>query len=171
MNLTIRQATIADLHLISVLAITTHYEAYFELDPSRDLADYCVNFFNLETVKNELESPKLTFLIVEFDGNAVGFAQLREGKKIACIEGKNAIEIQRIYVIEKMKGKRIGQALIEKCFQIAKEKGYETLWLGVWDKNIEAQKFYQKIGMENVGTTDFSDGKNDFINLVFANDL
>ena len=171
MNLTIRQATIADLHLISVLAITTHYEAYFELDPSHDLVDYCVNFFNLETVKNELESPKLTFLIVEFDGNAVGFAQLREGKKIACIEGKNAIEIQRIYVIEKMKGKRIGQALIEKCFQIAKEKGYETLWLGVWDKNIEAQKFYQKIGMENVGTTDFSDGKNDFINLVFANDL
>ena len=171
MNLTIRQATIADLHLISVLAITTHYEAYFELDPSPDLADYCVNFFNLETVKNELENPKLTFLIVEFNGNAVGFAQLREGKKIACMEGKNAIEIQRIYVIEKMKGKRIGQALIEKCLEIGKEKSYETLWLGVWDKNIKAQKFYEKIGMKNVGLTDFSDGKNEFINLVFAKNI
>ena len=171
MSLNIRQATITDLNLVAVLAIATHYEAYFELDPSHDLADYCANFFDLKTVKNELENPRMTFLIVEFEGNAVGFAQLREGKKIACMEGKNAIEIQRIYVIEKMKGKKIGKALIEKCFEIGKEKGYETLWLGVWDKNLEAQKFYEKIGMKNVGLTDFSDGKNQFINFVFAKDI
>ena len=171
MSLNIRKVTIADLRLMTVLAITTHYEAYFELDPSHDLADYCINFFDLETVKAELENSKWTFLIAEFEGNAVGFAQLREGKKIACMEGKNAIEIQRIYVIEKMKGKKIGKALIEKCFEIGNEKGYQTLWLGVWDKNIEAQKFYEKIGMENVGITDFSDGKNEFINLVFAKEL
>ena len=170
-ELNIRKATIDDLNLLSVLAITTHYEAYFELDPSPDLADYCIRFFNLETVKNELENPKQTYLIVEFEGNAVGFAQLREGKTIACMEGKNAIEIQRIYVIEKMKGKKIGKALIEKCCEIGREKGYETLWLGVWDKNIEAQKFYQKIGMKNVGITDFSDGKNEFVNFVFAKEF
>jgi diamine N-acetyltransferase len=167
----IRKAAITDLHLISVLAITTHYEAYFKLDPSHDLADYCVRFFNLETVKNELENPNLTFLIAENNGNAVGFAELREGKQIECMSGKNAIEIQRIYVIEPMKGKKIGKALIEKCCEIGREKGYETIWLGVWDKNIEAQKFYEKIGMTKVGITDFTDGKNDFINFVFAKDL
>ena len=53
-ELDIRKATIADLNLISALAITTHYEAYFELDPSHDLADYCVRFFNLETVKEKM---------------------------------------------------------------------------------------------------------------------
>ncbi len=166
--LRIRKATLTDLNLISVLAITTHYEAYFELDPSHDLADYCVRFFDLETVKSELENPSWTFLIAEYEGNAIGFAQLREGKKIECMEGKNAIEIQRIYVIEPMKGKKIGKALIEKCCEIGKEKGYETIWLGVWDENIEAQKFYEKIGMKNVGITDFSDGKNEFVNFVFA---
>ena len=70
MSLNIRQATITDLNLVAVLAITTHYEAYFELDPSHDLADYCANSFDLETVKNELENPRMTFLIVEFEGNA-----------------------------------------------------------------------------------------------------
>jgi diamine N-acetyltransferase len=159
------------LQVICVLAITTHYEAYFQLDPSDELADYCLRFFNLETVKNELENPKLTYLIAEFEGNAVGFAELREGKKIECIEGKNAIEIQRIYVIEPMKGKGIGKELLEKCCEIGSEKGYETIWLGVWDKNVEAQKFYQKIGMENVGLTDFSDGKNEFLNFVFAKEI
>jgi ribosomal protein S18 acetylase RimI-like enzyme len=170
-NLNIRNAILADLHLISVLAITTHYEAYFELDPSHDLADYCIRFFNLETVKEELENPKLTYLIAEFEGNAVGFAQLREGKEIECMKGKNSIEIQRIYVIEPMKGKKIGKTLIEKCCEIGREKVYETIWLGVWDKNVEAQKFYESIGMKNVGITDFSDGKNKFINFVFAMEL
>jgi diamine N-acetyltransferase len=170
-QLKIRKATLADLQVICVLAITTHYEAYFQLDPSDELADYCLRFFNLEMVRKELENPKLTYLIAEFEGNAVGFAELREGKKIECMEGKNAIEIQRIYVIEPMKGKGIGKALIEKCCEIGREKGYKTIWLGVWDKNVEAQKFYQKIGMENVGLTDFSDGKNEFLNFVFAKEI
>lgn len=170
-KINIRKADLADINLISVLAIATHYDAYCELDPSHDLADYCIRFFNLETVEAELQNPNLTFLIIEFEGNAVGFAQLREGKKVECMEGKNAIEVQRIYLIERAKGKKLGKILMEKCWEIAKEKGFETVWLGVWDKNVEAQKFYEKIGMKNVGITDFSDGKNQFLNFVFAKDL
>ena len=171
MSLNIRQATIKDLNLISTLGITTCYEAYFELDPSHDLADYCMNFFSLEQVKQELNDENSTYLIAEFNGKAVGFVKLREGKKIECLAGKNAIEVQRIYLLEKLKGKNIGQALMDKCFEIGREKGYEMLWLGVWDKNIAAQKFYEKIGMKNIGLTDFSDGKIEFINLVFAKEI
>ncbi len=171
MDLTIRHATISDINIISALGITTCYEAYFELDPSRDLAEYCVKFFSLEQLTIEFEDVNSTFLIAEFNGKAVGYAKLREGKKIECLKGANAIEVQRIYLLEKMKGKNIGKALIEKCCEIGKQKGYKTLWLGVWDKNNAAQIFYEKIGMKNIGTTDFSDGKNEFINLVFAKEI
>ncbi len=171
MALEIRQATISDVQIISALGITTCYEAYFELDPSKDLAEYCVKFFSLEALTNEFEDANSTFLIAESDGKAIGYVKLREGKKIECLRGKNAIEVQRIYILEKMKGKRIGESLMNRCFEIAQEKGYETLWLGVWDKNIAAQKFYEKIGMKIIGTTDFSDGKNEFINLVFAKEI
>ncbi|MGI8882698.1 MAG: GNAT family N-acetyltransferase [Pyrinomonadaceae bacterium] len=168
MNLAMRQATISDVHIISALGITTCYEAYFELDPSQDLAEYCANSFGLQQLTAELEDANSTFLIAEFNGKAVGYAKLREGKKVECLKDKNAIEVQRIYLLEKMKGKNIGKALIEKCLEVGKQKGYKTLWLGVWDKNLPAQKFYERIGMKNIGTTDFSDGKNEFINLVFA---
>ena len=171
MALEIRQATISDVQIISVLGITTCYEAYFELDPSNDLAEYCGNFFGLQQITTEFEDANSTFLLAESDGKAVGYAKLREGKKIECLRDKNAMEVQRIYLLEKMKGKSIGKALMEKCQAIGREKGYETLWLGVWDKNIAAQKFYEKIGMKIIGTTDFSDGKNEFINLVFAKKL
>ncbi len=170
-ELSFREANIDDLNLLSVLGITTLYEAYFQLDPSKDLADYAILAFNLDQVKTELEDPNSTFVIAELDGRAIGFAKLREGKKLECLEGKNAIEVQRIYLIEKMQRKNFGRELINHCFEIAKVKDYQTLWLGVWDKNVKAQKFYQKIGMEEIGKVDFSDGKNEFINLVMAKDL
>ena len=171
MSLEIRRATAKDISLISALGITTCYEAYFELDPSKDLADYCVKFFSLEQISAELKDENSTFLIAELNEKVVGYAKLREGKKIECLKGKNAIEVQRIYILEKMKGKRIGAELMNRCFEIAREKSFEMLWLGVWDKNVAAQKFYEKIGMKNIGTTDFSDGKNEFINLVFAKEI
>lgn len=145
-NLTIRQATVADVNLISVLATTTNYETYFQLDPSHDLADYCIRFFNLETIKSELDSPHLTYLIAEFNKNAVGFALMREGKEIECLKDKEVIEIQRIYVIEKMKSKGIGKALMEKCREIGREKGYQTIWLGVWEKILRLRSFIKKSG-------------------------
>jgi ribosomal protein S18 acetylase RimI-like enzyme len=170
-ELSIRRAAIADLKLLVVLGVTTCYEAYFELDPSKDLADYCARAFNEEQMKTEIEDANSTFLIAELNGRAVGYAKLREGKKIECMAGRNAVEVQRIYVLEKVKGRRIGESLINRCFEIAEEKGFETVWLGVWDKNVAAQKFYEKIGMKKAGWTDFSDGKNEFINLVFAKEI
>ncbi|CAN5395742.1 GNAT family N-acetyltransferase [soil metagenome] len=169
--LKIRHAVSADVHIISALAITTCYEAYFELDPSPDLAEYCLKAFDLQTITTELENTNSTFLLAELNTKAIGYAKLREGKEVECLRGANAIEIQRIYLLEKAKGKNFGRALIEKCIAIAKEKGYEILWLGVWDKNIAAQRFYERLGFKNIGTTGFSDGKTSFINFVMKKNL
>lgn len=170
-DLVIRFAEADDLKLLVALGMTTCYEAYFELDPSRDLAEYCVWSFSPEQLKTELEDAGSTFLIAEIDARAIGYAKLREGKKIECMAGKNAVEIQRIYILERMKGRRIGEKLMNRCFEIAKERGFGVVWLGVWDKNTAAQRFYEKIGMTRAGWTDFSDGKNEFINMVFAKDI
>lgn len=79
--------------------------------------------------------------------------------------------MQRIYVVEKLKGQKIGNELMEKCRDVAREKDYVTLWLGVWDQNIPAQRFYERLGMAKIGTTGFTDGKADFVNLVYSVDL
>ncbi len=170
-ELIIREAAAKDVRLISALAITTCYEAYFELDPAHDLADYCFNFLSPEATETEFSDPDSTFLIAEINERAVGFVKLRENKIVECLKGRHAIEVQRIYVLEKLKGRKIGNRLLDAGAAIGRERGYETLWLGVWDKNTAAQKFYERIGMTNVGTTGFTDGKSDFVNFVFAMEL
>ena len=168
MNLAIRPAELVDINTLAALGTTTCYEAYFELDPTRDLADYCVRVYSPANVKFAFEDTNSTYLIAECDGRVGGFAKLRENNKAECLGDAHAIELQRIYVLAQLKGLGVGQALHSRCIKIAHERGFQQLWLGVWDKNIAAQQFYERIGMTRVGTTNFNDGKNDFLNFVYA---
>ncbi|MBL8182010.1 MAG: GNAT family N-acetyltransferase [Blastocatellia bacterium] len=171
MKANIRAGTEQDITILAALGTATCYEAYFELDPSADLADYCARVYSVENVRAEYEDPNSTYLIAEVNERAVGFAKLRENNFVKCMADRHAIELHRIYVLERMKGSGIGRQLFDRCCEIGREKGREALWLGVWEQNTTAQKFYERIGMTNVGTTDFSDGKNVFLNFVFTVDL
>lgn len=171
MTITIRLATADDITTLAALGTTTCYEAYFELDPSRDLADYCARVYSPEAVRSEFEDSNSVFLLAEINKRSVGFAKLRENNRIECIDSPTAIEIQRIYVLERVKGAGVGRALFDKCIEVGVSRGHDQLWLGVWEKNLAAQSFYEHLGMAVVGTTDFNDGKNDFINYVYALDI
>ena len=166
MNLTIRKADISDSKIISALAVTTFYEAYFEQDPAIALANYVIDFFNLEKIKAEIEDENSTFFIAEIDKKAVGYAKLRKNSKTKCVEVENSIELQRIYVLEKMKGKNIGKMLLQKCLNEAKNGNFEMLWLGVWSQNSTAQKFYEKSGFERIGELKFEYGSEFETNFV-----
>lgn len=167
----IRFAVAADINILAALGTTTCYEAYFELDPSADLADYCARIYSPENVRAEFEDPDSTFLIAEINDRAVGFAKLRENKPVECVDGEYAIELQRIYLLERVKRMGVGKALLDECKRIGRERGYRQIWLGVWNENKVAQAFYEKVGMTKVGTTAFNDGKNDFVNFVYASDI
>jgi len=171
MSVTIRPATADDINILAALGTTTCYEAYFELDPSSDLADYCARIYSPDNVLSEFEDPNSTYFIAEINDRAVGFAKLRENNRVECLSDAHAIELQRIYVLEKMKGQNVGKALIAESLNAAREKGYDLLWLGVWEQNLPAQRFYERLGMKTIGTTGFNDGKNDFINFVYAIDV
>lgn len=171
MKANIRPASSDDITILAALGTATCYEAYFELDPSADLADYCARVYSVENVRAEFEDSNSTYLIAEVNDRAVGFSKLRENNFVACMAGKHAIELHRIYLLERVKGSGFGRQLFDECCEIGRVKGYASLWLGVWELNMTAQKFYERIGMTNVGTTNFNDGKNDFLNFVYAIEL
>lgn len=170
-NLKIRQATISDIYIISALGITTFYEAYCEQDESNNLANYVLKSFSLEQIDTELNDKNSTFFIAELDKAAVGYAKLRENSKADCIKNENTVELQRIYILEKARSKNVGKNLMQKCYETARNKGYKSIWLGVWKENIEAQKFYKKLGFEQVGELQFPYGNVVGTNLVLRLDL
>ncbi len=166
MNLSIRHADISDANIICALGVTTFYEAYFEQDESSDLANYVLESFSPAQIKNELNNTNSTFFIAELNGKAVGYAKLRENSAVDCLKNENAVELHRIYILERAKGKGVGGELMNRCFETARAKGYETIWLGVWERNSAAQKFYEKLGFVKVGDLQFPYGETVGTNYV-----
>ena len=170
MNLSIRQADISDLKIICALGVTTFYEAYFETDEPHDLANYVTENFSLAQIESELNNRDSTFFIVEADARAVGYAKLHENSQVECLKD-DAIELQRIYILEKAKGKGVGEALMRRCFDAALAKNYTKIWLSVWEKNLAAQRFYGRFGFVKVGEHPFPYGETIGTNFVLKMDL
>ena len=166
MNLSIRQADISDTNIICALGATTFYEAYFEHDESSDLANYVLENFSQGQIKNELKDTNSTFFIAELNGKAVGYGKLRENSAVDCLKNENAVELHRIYILERAKGKGVGGKLLDRCFETARTKGYETIWLSVWEENSAALKFYERLGFVKVGEALFPYGNTVGTNFV-----
>jgi ribosomal protein S18 acetylase RimI-like enzyme len=155
----IRRASVTDAKLVSVLGTVTFYEAYFEQDDPSDIADYLYDSFNLDKIREELASPHAEFFIVYLNDYAVGYAKFRFDSRLDCVESENAVELQRIYLVERVFGKGVGEPLLEFCLESAREKGFESVWLGVWEQNPRAIRFYEKHGFVKVGTITFPYGE------------
>lgn len=155
----IRLATADDANVIAALAATTAYETYFETDDPEDLAKYIADFFNPQATKAELEDANATFFLVEVNGKAVGYAKLREGQPDDCVRDENIVELHRLYILEKMIRHGIGRLLMRKCLDEAKSRGFDALWLSVYNLNTRAIGFYERLGFKNIGETGFYYGE------------
>lgn len=170
-KITIRKANEKDANLISILGGVTFYEAYFEQDDAHDLTNYIADSFAVEKIRAEIANPKAEFFIVFRNEKAVGYAKMRWEEKHESVKSEKAVELQRIYVLERVYGTKVGKNLLEYCIEAARNKGFDTIWLGVWEENKRAQKFYKKHGFEQVGTLEFPYGKTVGVNLVFTKEI
>ena len=85
----------------------------------------------------------------------VGYIKLNTQAAQTEAVDSNALEIERIYVVKEQQGKSIGQVLLQKALSIAKELQSNCVWLGVWDQNIRAIRFYERWGFKAFTTHKF----------------
>ena len=163
-DVSIRKATQADVALLSSLSVVTIYEAYFEQDDPHDLSKYLHENFSVEAIEAEMEHS--AYFIAFRSGRAVGYAKLRDGEPHEGVTSRNAIELQRIYLVERVWGTGVGDVLLEHCMAEARAMAKEVLWLGVWEENRRGLSFYAKHGFERVGTLTFPYGDSVGINAV-----
>jgi ribosomal protein S18 acetylase RimI-like enzyme len=150
-NITIRKGTVEDAALLSELGARTFSETFAADNTPEDLAAYLESAFNVSQQTAELTDPGSTILIAEVDGSAAGYAILHDGEPEQGVEGTNPIELARLYVAREWLGRGLGHHLMRACVEEARQAGYQTLWLGVWERNPRAQSFYRKWNFRPVG--------------------
>lgn len=156
-SISIRRASSVDSGLLTELAYKTFWDAFAHHPKNApdDLAFYMGQAFKEEQIRTELDDLNNIFLIAEFDGETAGYAKLILDTTEDGITAERPIELSRLYSHQRFLGKGVGQNLLDECFRIAADKECDAMWLGVWEYNPRAQKFYEKNGFRFVGKHTF----------------
>ena len=65
------------------------------------------------------------------------------------------VELQRFYLDHAWHGRGMAPQLMAACIDAARARGASSLWLGVWERNARAIRFYQKHGFVDIGSQVF----------------
>lgn len=147
----IRRASIEDAKLLADLGARTFVETFAKDNSPEDMAVYLAASFSAGRLTEELTDPLSVFFVAEVEGSAAGYAKIHSGEVAAGVEGPRPIELVRLYVSQEWLGRGVGPALMRRCIDEARELGFQTIWLGVWERNQRAQAFYRKWDFHEVG--------------------
>ncbi|MCB0820060.1 MAG: GNAT family N-acetyltransferase, partial [Bacteroidetes bacterium] len=84
---------------------------------------------------------------------------------------KNSLEIERVYVLKEFHGMHVGRKLLEKAIELANSQNSEFVWLGVWEKNHKAIRFYEKNGFKPFDKHIFRLGEDEQTDIMMKLDL
>jgi GNAT superfamily N-acetyltransferase len=153
LRIDVRRATAADAQALAKIGRTS-FVAAFASDPRNkpeDLNAHLLETFSELAIAHELADPNVVYLIAELDQVALGYAKLKSGSSEPSVVARNPIELCRLYAHSEWVGRGVGPALIKSCLEHARGRAHDVLWLGVWEFNPRAQRFYAKWGFERVG--------------------
>lgn len=151
-TVSVRYATAAEAELIAEMSRQTFYETFAEQNTRENMEQFMQEQFSVEKLVAEVSAPGNVFLLAFENEWPVGYARMLEGRSMPEFGREPAMEIARIYAIRSAIGKGVGQALMQKCIEIASERKKKVIWLGVWEHNHRAIDFYRKWGFVKFGT-------------------
>ncbi len=167
----VRKITSVDLTDLVKISRQTFTETFEEVNSEEDMQKYLSKNLSEEQLQSELDNPESEFYFAENKDEILGYLKLNSGNSQTENKNENSIEIERIYVLKEFLRMKIGQLLLDHSIQIAKEKNAEFIWLGVWEHNERALKFYGKNGFEVYSKHDFVLGKDVQTDLLMKMNL
>jgi len=161
----------SEVDTLLYLSRKTFYDAFAHQNNPDDFEAYAAVAFTQEQLLSELENPESAFYFAVSDGEPIGYIKLNYGNAQAEYQEADGVEVSRLYVHADHQGKKIGNHLLDFAINKSKEDGFKYIWLGVWDQNHAAQRFYARNGFEPVGTHDFVIGTDVQTDILMKREL
>jgi ribosomal protein S18 acetylase RimI-like enzyme len=154
----LRYPDTSDTSRLVEFAARVYYETFAAVNTPENMQAYLQGAFTTEQFSAEMADPAAVFLLAERGAHLCGYAKLLPGLPPECVTGENPIELVRLYVDRSWHGSGLASIMMEACLAEARQRGFKTMYLGVWEKNFRAQSFYRKWGFERVGEHIFQMG-------------
>jgi len=151
-------AEFTDLASLLDLAQTSFLQAFTEGNKPENVQAYLSQAFTPVQLEKEWRNPASTFLLASLEGKLVGYTKVNLAAAQTDVQDPESLEVARLYTLEEVWGKGVGQFLLNAALDFAKEKGKTFVWLGVWEHNARAISFYEKNRFKAFGSHPFPFG-------------
>ncbi len=143
----IRRVELSDAETLASLGAETFYDTFVGTCSVEDMDGYLRATYSVEQVRRELSDPHDQFYFAEVEGVPVGYIRMKEDYEgLPLMKQWRAFECKRLYVKKEFHKTGVAQALMDFFMDYAIRNQYEVVWLGVWEFNYRAQRFYSKYG-------------------------
>ncbi len=137
---------IGEIQDLKRIGVETFTESFAHVNNPEDFITYLEEAFHINTLRRELLNPESRFFFLYEDGMRVGYAKINTGAAQSELQEAEGMEIERIYVLKARQGKGLGAWMLKRFQAMAREEGKSYLWLGVWEENHAAIRFYKQHG-------------------------
>jgi diamine N-acetyltransferase len=156
-DITYRDAVASDAEALADFARVQWALTFAHMNyPPADLDAYLAKNYGAAIQRKEIADPELRYRLAFDDAGIVGFCMM--GAMGLPVEEAGALELHRIYILERAKGSGVADALMMDCIAWARARGARGLFLSVWENNMRAQRFYRRYGFADYGEWDFMVG-------------
>ncbi|HVV54298.1 MAG TPA: GNAT family N-acetyltransferase [Mucilaginibacter sp.] len=156
--ISVQPALPSDVDVLLLLSRKTFYDAFEHLNDPEDFEAYTSAAFNREKLLSEIENPDSAFYFAMLNNEPVGYIKLNYRGAQTEFRDADAVEVERIYVLATHQGKKIGNRLLDFAIHKAVEQKLRYIWLGVWEHNHNAMRFYERNGFKTFSSHYFMVG-------------
>ena len=172
MDLNLKRIQIDKLDILRDVSIKTFIETFASQNKKENIKQYLNTKMSLANLKEELNNVNSYFYFFIVNNKIIGYTKLNfESAQSEEIFIGKAFEVERIYLLSKYSRKGYGRKAFENIFQIGRKKGYEKIWLGVWEYNKNAIEFYKHMGFKIFSKHSFLLGDDNQTDLLLKIDL
>jgi ribosomal protein S18 acetylase RimI-like enzyme len=160
-KLSIHRVELSHIQALRNISIETFVEAFDADNSEENMQQYIQEGLSEAKLREELMNEHSAFYFAMQDDVMLGYLKINFADAQSDVRDTDAMEIERIYVYKSYHGKHVGQALLDFAMNCANEKKLHYVWLGVWEHNPRAIRFYQKNGFKVFGQHVFKLGKDE----------
>jgi ribosomal protein S18 acetylase RimI-like enzyme len=162
-SVSIRRATPADAPALASVAAATFALACPPGTTEANIALFIETSLSQQSFEAYLAKDSHRLWLAEDDGEPVGYAMAVHGEPTdpdiqAAVVSRPTLELSKIYVRESHHGSGVARHLLDQVLAEAVASSVHSVWLGVNQQNIRANRFYEKQGFVFRGTRFFQVG-------------
>ncbi len=164
----IRRAETKDASALAILAEKTFRDTFEADNSGADMDQHCKDTYSAQIQTREILDPEMDTFVCQHEQALIAYTQLSWQAAPSCVQASNPVEIRRFYVDSPWHGQGIAQTMMKTLLEHVASKNADQIWLGVWEHNPRAQRFYQKMGFLEVGDHVFQLGSDPQRDLILS---